>query len=129
MPNLQCNDLVALVDYLDKVYCPISLLRPLIKQVQALNILDFVSPAFQKCLRELGNICRTRVILPTSYTLSSSLLNVGRHPVTSEGPGDRYEGTLNGSRICVKCVRPHSKDGPEKATKVRYPIISPFCSC
>ena len=127
VPNLQGNDLVALVDHLDKVYRPISLLCFLLKQVQALNILDFVSWGFQKCLRELGNICRTRVILLTSYTLSSLLLKIGRHPVASEGPGDVYEGTLNGSRICVKCVRPHSKDGPEKATKVRCPIISPFC--
>ena len=56
VPNLQGNDLVSLVDYLDKVCRPISLLRPQLKRVRALDILDFVSQAFQKCLRELGNI-------------------------------------------------------------------------
>ena len=69
VPNLQGNDLVSIVDYLNKVCHRISL-RPQLKRVQALDILDFVSQVFQKCLRELGNICRTRVILPTSYTLS-----------------------------------------------------------
>ena len=74
VPNLRGNDLVSLVDYLNKVCRPMSLLRPQLKRVQAPDILDFVGQAFQKCLRELGNICGSRVIPPTSYTLSSSLL-------------------------------------------------------
>ena len=69
VPNLRGNDLVSLVDYLDKACRPISPLRPQFKRVQALDILDFVSHVFQKCLRELGNICGIGVILPTSYTL------------------------------------------------------------
>ena len=31
-----------------------------------------------------------------------------------------YKGTLDGSEVCVKRVRIYSKDGPKKATKVRY---------
>ena len=38
VPNLQGNDLVSLVDYLNKVCRPISLLRPQLKRVQALDI-------------------------------------------------------------------------------------------
>ena len=86
--------------------------------MQALDILDPASPGFRKCLRELRKICGTRMILPTSCTLSSSLLNVGLHPVASGGPGDVYEGTLDGSRVCVKRVRVHTGDSPMKATKV-----------
>ena len=36
------------------------------------------------------------------------------------GSGDVYKGTLNGLRVCIKHVRIYSKDGPKKATKVRY---------
>jgi len=60
------------------------------------------------------------MILPTSYTLSSSLLNIGRQPVASGGSGDIYRGTLNGLNVCVKRVRVYSKEGPKKATKVRH---------
>ena len=59
------------------------------------------------------------MILPTSYTLSPSLLKTDRQPLTSGSSGDIYEGTLNGSKVCVKRVRIYSKEGPEKATKVR----------
>jgi len=68
-------------------------------------------------------------ILPTSYTLSPSLLKIGRQPIASGGPGDVYEGTLKGSKVCVKRVRVYSKDTPEKATKARYPNASHACCC
>ena len=59
------------------------------------------------------------MILPTSYALSSSLLKTDRQPLASRSSGDIYEGTLNGSKVCVKRVRIYTKEGPEKATKVR----------
>jgi hypothetical protein len=59
------------------------------------------------------------MILPTSYALSSSLLNIGRQPVASGGSGDVYKGILDGSGVCVKRVRIYAQDGPMKATKVR----------
>jgi hypothetical protein len=58
------------------------------------------------------------MILPSSYTLSPSLLNVSPHPVASGGPGDVYEGILDGSKVCIKRIRVYSKDGPKKAIKV-----------
>ena len=61
------------------------------------------------------------MILPTSYTLSSQVLTTGRQPFASGGSGDVYEGTLNGSKVCVKRVRVYSRDGSEKASKVRSP--------
>ena len=65
-------------------------------------------------------MCGTRMILPTSYTPPSQDLTVGNRPVASGGAGDVYEGTLNGSKVCVKRVRVYSRDGPEKAKKVLY---------
>ena len=60
------------------------------------------------------------MILPTSYTLSPSLLNIDRWPVAWRGSDDVYEGTLDGSSVCVKRVRVYSNDGPKKTTKVHY---------
>ncbi|KAF9642913.1 kinase-like protein [Thelephora ganbajun] len=99
--NLQGDDLVWLVDYLDKT----------------LNRLDPSGAASRKCLRELRNICGTNAILPTSYTLSADLLGVGTDPFAWGGFGDVYHGTLNGSRVCVKRVRVYTKYGPQKAAK------------
>ena len=60
------------------------------------------------------------MILPTSYAISPSLLNIASRPVASGGSGDVYKGTLDGSEVCIKRVRIYAKDGPVKATKVRY---------
>ena len=59
------------------------------------------------------------MILPTPYTFSPPVLNVSDRPVASGGSGDIFKGTLNRLSICVKRIRVYSKDGPEKATKVR----------
>ena len=120
VPNLQGDDLAWLVDYLDKVRRRIIPPHPPLKPTQTLDDLDPASSGSQKCLHELSYICGTRAILPTSYTLSSSLLNVGHHPVASGGSGDVYKGSFNGSGVCVKRVRVYSKDGPKKATKVHF---------
>ncbi|KAF9644868.1 kinase-like protein [Thelephora ganbajun] len=102
--GVQSDDLVGLVDYLDK----------------ALDALDPAGHGFRKCLRELRHICGARTILPTSYALSSSLLIISGQPVASGSSGDLYEGTLNGSKVCVKRVRVYSRDDPTKHTKTFY---------
>ena len=71
MPNLQGDDLVRLVDYLDKVRRRrVTFPNSPLKLAQALDNLDPSGPAFRKCLRELRNRCSAGGILPTSYTLS-----------------------------------------------------------
>jgi hypothetical protein len=120
VPNLQGDDLAWLVDYLDKVCCRIALPHSPHIPAQALDGLDSSGPAFRKCLRELRSICGTRAILPTLYTLSSHLLNIGPDPVAAGGYGDIYEGTLGGSKVCVKRVRVYTSEDPKKATKVCY---------
>ena len=118
--NLQKNDLAWLVDYLDKVRCQVTLPHSPLKLAKALDDLDPASPAFRKCLREVRKICGTGMILPTSYTISPSVLKTDRQPLASGSSGDIYEGTLSGSKVCVKRVRIYSKEGPENVTKVRH---------
>ena len=118
--GLQDDDVVQLVDYLDKVCCCAALFHSSLRLPQVLGLLDPASSTSRKCLRELRSTCGTRMILPTSYTVSHSLLSINRQPAASGGSGDIYEGTLNGSRVCVKRVRVYSKYGPGKATKVRH---------
>ena len=65
------------------------------------------------------------MILPASYIILSSVLDVGRQPVASGSSGNIYEGTLNGSRVCVKRIRIHSEDGPQGAIKVHFNAITP----
>ena len=67
----------------------------------------------------LRSVCGTRAILPTSYTISSRLLNIDPEPFASGGYGDVYEGTLDGLRVCIKRVRVYTQDGPQKAARVR----------
>ena len=62
------------------------------------------------------------MVLPTSHTLSPSVINIDRQPVASGGSGDIFKGTLNGSEVCVKRVRIYSKDGPDKARKVHQTL-------
>ena len=60
------------------------------------------------------------MILPTSYTLLPSQLKTDCLPLASGSSSDTYEGTLNGSKVCVKRVRVYTKEGPEQVTKVCY---------
>ncbi|KAF9642512.1 kinase-like protein [Thelephora ganbajun] len=101
-PTLQGDDLVWLVNYLD----------------EALGALDLSSPASRKCLRELRSICGTRGILPTSYTISPHLLSISPNLFACGSFGDVYQGTLNGSRVCIKRVRVHTEDTSEGAFKI-----------
>ena len=119
VPNLQGEDLVWLVDYLDEVCRNISPSHSLLKPAQTLDYLNLSSAASRKCQRELRTICGTSGILPTSYTLSSERLNVDTEPFTAGGYGDVYMGTLDDSIVCVKRVRVY-QDGPQRATKVCY---------
>ncbi|KAF9643878.1 hypothetical protein BDM02DRAFT_3191109 [Thelephora ganbajun] len=102
VPNLQGDDPVWLVDYLDK----------------ALDGLDPSTPASRRCLRELRNICGTRGILPTPYTLSADPLDIGSYPLDSGGYGDVYLGVLGGSKVSVKRVRMYVAEGPQRVTKI-----------
>ena len=120
-PNLQGDDSVWLIGYLVMVRRCIALPHSPLKPPQALDLLDPFSPAFRKCLSELRTISSTSGILPTSYALPSGLLNIAPEPFASGGSGDVYEGTLDGSRVCIKRIWAYIQDGPQKATTVRYP--------
>jgi hypothetical protein len=118
VPNLQGDDLVWIVDYLDNVRRHVAIPHSSLKPMQVLDDLDPSGPAFRKCLRELRSVCGDRAILPTSYVRSSHLLGIGPDPFASGGYGDVYEGSLDGSRVCIKRVRVYTRDSPEKAIKV-----------
>ena len=59
------------------------------------------------------------MILPTSYTLPSRLLEIDPEPFTSGGSGDVYQGTLHGSRVCIKRVRVYVQSSPQGPVKVQ----------
>jgi hypothetical protein len=120
IPTIQRDDLVGLIDHLDKVRCRVSLPHSSLKPSQALDDLDPASSAFRKCLHELRHVCNTGTIFPLPYTLSPLDLAVCHQPVASGDSCGVYEGSLNGSRVCVKRVRIYTKDGPKKAIQVHF---------
>ena len=118
VPILQGDDLVWLVDYLDKVCHHIAIPTLCLSQ-RRLSIVSILKCCFpQVSMRTQKHM--QRAILPTSYMLLSCILTIGSEPFASGGYGDVYEGTLHGLRICVKRMRVYIRDGPKKATKVRY---------
>jgi hypothetical protein len=121
--NLQGEDLVWLVDYLDKVRRHISLPHTPLNPVQALDDLDPSGAASRKCLRELKKICGTRAILPTSHTVSSGIIDTRLDLFAGGGYGDVYTGTLGGSKVCVKFIRDAlggNSQRAKEAKKARY---------
>jgi len=125
---LEGDDQAWLVDYLDKVRCWAAHAHSLIRLAQALGCLDRTSFASRQCLRELRMICGAGAILPTSYTSPSLRLSVAPSPFASGDNRDMYEGTLDGSKVCVKRVPVYIQDGPTKAAKVRIDAVAfPIC--
>ena len=118
--GLKGDDPTWLVNYLDKVRLRVPLAHSIFKSTQALNVLEPSSVASRRCLRELRSLCGKMRILPTSYTLSSHLLDIHPQPFAAGGFGDVHHGTLNGSAVCIKRVRAYIVDDPEKVLKVRY---------
>ena len=53
-------------------------------------------------------ICKTRMILPKSYTLPGTLLITSSHPLPSGALDDIHTGTLDGFEVCVKQPRTYS---------------------
>ena len=129
--QLQGDNLMGLVGYLDKVCCHVSFLCFLIKPSQVLDIFDPASSTFQKCLHELRHLCGSRRILPASYAILPSFLSIGHQPVASGGPGDIYEGMFGGLKVCVKRIRVYSKSSPTstEATEVCYLVVFPASCC
>jgi hypothetical protein len=64
-------------------------------------------------------------VLPTSYTLSSHLLDIGPEPFAFGGFGDVYVGTLYGLRVRAKRIRMHPMRGPKEAEVSRLDVSFP----
>jgi hypothetical protein len=63
-----------------------------------------------ECLCVLVRICRTREILPGSYTLPGTPLNTTSYPIAYGAVADIYEGDLGNLNICIKQARARSED-------------------
>ena len=118
--NLEREDLIWFVDYLDKVRRHNPLPRSPSNPVQVLDSLDPFDSASQKCIRELKRVCGTHMILPTSYTIASNRLTIDPFPFAAGGFGDMHNGTLDGSPVCVKRLRVSGRDAIPPATKVLF---------
>ena len=116
--DLEGDDPTWLVNFLDKVRLFLPHWLDTYNTAQALNILQPSGVASRKCLDELRSICGNRGILPTSYTLPLHLLDIHRRPFASGDFGDVYQGTFDGSRVCIKHLRVSAQDDPKRILKV-----------
>ena len=117
--DIDDNDVMWLVDYLDTVCSRTTVPCSPLKQVQVLGNLDPASQTSRRCLRALRSICGARGVPPTSYILSPNLLEIDPLPFTSGGSCDVYKGTLNGSDVCIKHVRVYVQSQAQ-TTKVHF---------
>lgn len=121
---MQDDDVVKLVNCLDRVCGGVLRFCSHFKPPQALDVLDPASPSFRKCMRELRQICCTKTIFPSSHTFSPQDLNTGDRPFTSGGFSDVYEGALRGAKVCVKRIRVYPNSNPIRQAKVLRHVFS-----
>jgi serine/threonine protein kinase len=69
-------------------------------------------------LKTLRRICGGKALLPRSVQIPMDL-DVRPEPFAQGGFGDMYNGTLHGSRVCVKRLRVHRENALESVMKVR----------
>ena len=104
--NVDDRDKMWFICYLHDVRICISLPLLSTEPVQVLGDLEYYGPGYRRFREELQNICRLCQRLPPSCTLNVSSLVPAANP-TSSGP---YEticgGSLNGSKVCAKKLRP-----------------------
>lgn len=120
--DLRDEDWSWLVEYLDNVRPRVVFIDLMPKLAQTLRILLPANPAFRGCLRKLGAICGSREVLPHSYILSTAPANTTKWPFASSGSCDIFEGSLDGSKVCVRRLRMYSA-GPQddaKRVSLRY---------
>jgi len=122
--SFQDENAVWHVEHLDNVCLHIALYLLSTQPAQLLETLDPASPAFRKCLDELGRVCGTLEKLPRSYVLEGSLSVPSLCNVTNGHSWDVYEGSLNGSGVCVKRSMIYARTILEGA-KVVNPIVFP----
>ena len=100
------EDLIRLVDFLDKVRVPPSTFLQLTKRaLQALTIIPTTDDVSRLCLHKLQAICSNRGILPSSHVIAGGLTKLGDYPVASGGFAEVWEGEHDSTKVCIKCPR------------------------
>ncbi|KAF9791269.1 kinase-like domain-containing protein [Thelephora terrestris] len=106
LARLRGGDNAWLIEYLDNVCVCVRLYSFHTEPAQALDTLDPVGLAHQKCLDVLRSICFILKRLPRSYILDISSFVPVDGP-TSNGPYEIiYAGSINGSNACAKKLNP-----------------------
>jgi len=93
-------------------------------------VLDNLTPEIhRRCLRCFRKICGREALVPRSLVhVPAENVTIAPHPFASGGFGDAYEGTLDGSKVCIKRVRVYPRDDQKKAFKARYWRCRFLCS-
>lgn len=122
--DIQGDDLVRFVDYLDQVRHLSHLFAPRSSHRRLSTFLiPPVSPP--RSVWADFDICGDRTVLPKLCAFPSQPLDIDSQPFAEGGSAVVYEGTLNSSNVCIKRIRMDSKYISTNPTKVCYPSPPP----
>ena len=126
LSSLQGSELARFVEFLDGVRSLLlASFQPTKQSSQVLDVASMTEDIHRQCLHKLQAICSLRTTLPSSYTISGDLTKVGDEPVASGGFSDVWEGTHNGTEVCIKHLRV-TRQSRRAVEKVNTVLLHPF---
>ena len=118
--DLQRDNLIWLIDYLDDVSLPVSYFLTHRSSRHKLSIVSTLPVPLPGSVYANSGTYAGHTMLPTSHVISADLLTVDSQPFTSGGFCEMHCGTLSGSAVCVKRLPVYSWGISPKDNKVRY---------
>ena len=127
LANAQDDRSLRWIEQLDDVHPRVAFADLLLNTTQALSTLHPTSRAFGDYLRKLMAVCGRLEVVPQSHMLLPTLLETTGWPIAARGSCDAYEGTYNGSKVCVKRLRIYSGERQKNVKNVgdRYNAFFP----
>ena len=106
LASLKGPELVRLADFLDKVRAVSSTFHHFTNYTpQAIDAIPTTDDVARQCVSKLQAICGHHTILPPSCIASGQIARVGDGPVARGVIADVWEGTHDGERVTIKCLR------------------------
>ena len=115
------GELMELIGYLDNVRPISTRTRSRSSSPQILDGLDRTGLPFGECLHALRKVCRSRMVLPSTYELYSPLLFGTMEMVASGGFSDVFKGSLGASDVCIKRLWTSVAEDRAMVIQVSYP--------
>ena len=106
LTSLEGSELDRLADFLDKVRAVSSAFHHFTNYTpQAIDAIPTTDDVARQCVSKLQFICGHHTILPPSCIASGRIARVGDGPIARGAIVDVWEGTHDGEKVIIKCLR------------------------